>query len=197
MKALIWLLAGAVLAIGGLTLYLVSGGYEVGADVPHWPFTARVLETARERSIEQRSGELVVPDLGDESLIRAGAGNYDAMCAGCHLRPGVAETELSAGLNPAPPDLTRPPPDDPAEAFWTIKHGIRLSGMPAWGKHMEDEYIWGVVAFLRRLPAMTQEEYRALVEASGGHSHGEPPATAEPAQQGETHVHEDGSRHQH
>lgn len=197
MKALIWLLAGAVLTVAGFVAYLASGGYDVAADVPHWPITERVLDSARERAIEKRSADIAVADLGDEALIRAGAGNYDAMCALCHRRPGVAETELSAGLRPAPPDLTRPPADDPAEAFWTIKHGIRMTGMPAWGGHMDDQAIWGVVAFLRRLPAMTQEEYRALVEASGGHSHGAPSATEEPAPQGETHVHDDGSRHVH
>jgi mono/diheme cytochrome c family protein len=41
---------------------------------------------------------------------------------------------------------------DPAAAFWTIKHGIKATGMPAWGKSMGDEYIWGIVAFLDQLP---------------------------------------------
>ncbi|HEY0724563.1 MAG TPA: nuclear transport factor 2 family protein [Pyrinomonadaceae bacterium] len=45
--------------------------------------------------------------------------------------------------------------------------------MPAWGKHMEDQYIWDVVAFLRKLPSLSVEQYQAEVAASGGHSHGE------------------------
>ncbi|MGQ0430519.1 MAG: c-type cytochrome, partial [Gammaproteobacteria bacterium] len=127
------------------------------------------------------------------------AGNYDAMCAGCHLTPGVEESELSAGLNPAPPSLARHPIDDPAQAFWTIKHGVKMTGMPAWGRHMEDPHIWGLVAFLRQLPSMTPESYRALVAVSGGHAHGpqEGPAAGAPEDEDETHAHEDGSRHQH
>ncbi|AJG16581.1 hypothetical protein RK21_05073 [Pseudomonas plecoglossicida] len=61
---------------------------------------------------------------------------------------------------------------DPAAAFWTIKHGIKATGMPAWGKSMGDEYIWGIVAFLDQLPQMNAEQYKALVATSGGHQHG-------------------------
>jgi hypothetical protein len=90
---------------------------------------------------------------------------------GCHLAPGMAATELSKGLYPAPPDLTRHPVGA-AEAFWVIKHGIKASGMPAWGKSMDDEYIWNMAAFLQRLPDLGPEQYEALVASSGGHSHG-------------------------
>src|SRR3546814_1099025 len=55
-----------------------------------------------------------------------------AMCTGCHLAPGMSETEMSRGLYPAPPDLTKTTVEA-AEAFWVIKHGIKASGMPAWG----------------------------------------------------------------
>ena len=47
-----------------------------------------------------------------------------------------------------------------------------MTGMPAWGKSMDDRYVWGVVAFLNELPGMTADRYRELVEASGGHQHG-------------------------
>jgi len=77
------------------------------------------------------------------------------MCIGCHLAPGVAETELSQSLYPAPPNLAKIGVDgNPSAAFWVIKHGIKATGMPAWGKSMGDEYIWGMVAFLNQLPTM-------------------------------------------
>src|SRR5690606_23729244 len=103
--------------------------------------------------------------------IRQGAGNYNAMCTGCHLTPGAGETELSKGLYPAPPNLTKETVDA-AEAFWVIKHGIKASGMPAWGKSMDDEYIWNMAAFLQELPKLDKAQYEALVASSGGHSHG-------------------------
>ncbi len=100
--------------------------------------------------------------------IREGAGNYDAMCAACHLAPGVSQTELSRGLYPAPPDLTANAVDL-AKAFWVIKHGIKASGMPAWGVSMDDKYIWNMAAFLQTLPDLDATQYRDLVASSGGH----------------------------
>lgn len=172
MKTIVWLLSLLVLIVVAKAAFIWSGAYNVAADEPHWPLTERVMDTVRDRSVAVRASSIVAPDLDDEPLIRAGAGNYDAMCVGCHLKPGLEATEQSKGLHPAPPNLIRHPIDDPAAAFWVIKHGIKMSGMPAWGKSMEDEYIWGMVAFLQQLPDMSQDRYDELVEASGGHQHG-------------------------
>ena len=168
------MLAGAILAavvvVAGGAIW--SGTYNVAADDPHTRPVHTLLEVARERSIQARAGKLDVPlGLGTEEQIREGAGNYDAMCAACHLAPGMAPTELSRGLYPAPPDLTATLVDQ-AKAFWVIKHGIKASGMPAWGLSMGDEYIWNMAAFLQKLPDLDATGYRALVDSSGGHSHG-------------------------
>lgn len=160
--------AGATLLAGAY-----SGLVNIGADTPHSPAVHAFLTIARDRSIEVRSRDIEVPKLDDEALIRAGAGNYNAMCIGCHLAPGVSATELSQALYPAPPNLTKVGVDgSPAAAFWVIKHGIKASGMPAWGKSMGDEYIWGMVAFINQLPTLDAKQYRALVAASEGHQHG-------------------------
>jgi mono/diheme cytochrome c family protein len=166
--------------IGGLValvlvfaiVYVSTGAYNVAADVPHWTLTQSVLDKVRTRSIRRRSADIEVPALDDIALVTSGAGNYDAMCAGCHLKPGVESTEMSRGLYPAPPSLAERPLENPAAAFWVIKHGIKMTGMPAWGKSMDDRYVWGLVGFLNELPGMTADRYRELVEASGGHQHG-------------------------
>lgn len=194
MKQVIWLAGLLVLVAVGTSAFIWSGAYNIAADDPHWPWTERVLETVRDRSIEARLSGIAVPKLDDESLIRTGAGNYDAMCAGCHLEPGEDHTELGAGLYPAPPNLGRDPSDDPAEAFWVIKHGIKMSGMPAWGKSMDDDSIWGMVAFLQKLPGMSADQYHEQVEASEGHTHG---AADDHDEHAETHGHADGSEHEH
>ncbi|MFD1295138.1 c-type cytochrome [Lysobacter gummosus] len=163
--------AATLAALGLVAGALWWGVYDVGADAPHTRPVYAVLELARERSVAMRAMQLSVPALDDEARIRNGAGNYQAMCAGCHLAPGMAPTELSRGLYPAPPNLSARQVDA-AAAFWTIKHGIKASGMPAWGASMGDEHIWDLVAFLGRLPALDAAQYRDLVARSGGHSHG-------------------------
>jgi len=161
--------AVAGLAVGG---FVWSGMYNVGADDPHMRPTYTMLRMMRERSIIRHTREVKVPDLKDAALVSQGAGNYDSMCTGCHLAPGMGETELSKGLYPAPPNFSRLKPLNPAHAFWVTKHGIKASGMPAWGRSMEDEYIWGMVAFLQQLPKLDATAYQTMVAGSGGHAHG-------------------------
>jgi len=224
MKIAIWL-SGILLAAAIATAaFMLSGAYNVAADVPHWTMTHRILETVRDRSIAARAADVPVPELDEAELIRSGAGNYDAMCADCHLRPGVDGSELSAGLYPSPPNLATRRDADAARDFVAIKHGIKMTGMPAWGVSMEDQYIWGMVAFLAKLPDMLPADYEALVEASGGHSHGGGEAGAEdrhdeagnghadpqadhpglshehevePAAKTAPHTHADGKQHEH
>lgn len=175
----------ALAAVGALIVG--TGIYNVAADEPHTSLVFRALETTRERSIAVRADEINVPPLDDAAMVRRGAGNYDAMCVGCHLAPGKSDSELKAGLYPTPPDLTKHTRLEPAEAFWVIKHGIKSTGMPAWGKSMNDPYIWDLVAFVRALPSLSAEQYTAEVEASEGHSHGGGESTG--------HSHEQGAEH--
>lgn len=183
------LLAGAALAAGSGLLWF--GVYDVGADEPHWRATHALLGLLRDRSIDARAQKLAIPgDLADETRVRRGAGNYAAMCAGCHLAPGDAATPLSVGLYPAPPPLAAARVAAP-RAFWVIKHGIKSSGMAAWGKHMSDGDIWDMVAFVQRLSKLDRARYDALVAASGGHVHG----PGEPAQEHHNHDHHDHDHH--
>ena len=162
-----------VAAAAAFALFVISGAYNFAADEPHTSIVSSVLETMRERSIESRASGVTVPDLADDARIARGAGNYEAMCSGCHLAPGVVESELSKGLYPAPPNLSKETVEA-GSAFWVVKHGIKASGMPAWGKSMGDDDVWDLVAFLRRLPALDQAGYAALVDRSGGHHHDHP-----------------------
>lgn len=155
----------ALLALAGALVW--SGAYDVAADVPHWPLTERLLQTVRERSMIVRERGIVVPkDLGRPERILNGAGLYAAMCTDCHLAPGETETELRRGLYPQPPAFAQAGVDDPAMAFWAIKHGVKLTAMPAWGRSHTDAQIWDMVAFLLQLKGMPAARYRALVAAA-------------------------------
>jgi len=45
-----------------------------------------------------------------------------------------------------------------------VKHGIKITGMPAWGVTHSDKPLWDVVAFLQKLPELTPDQYRTLVK---------------------------------
>ena len=100
----------AVLTVGAaaaFALFVGSGAYNFAADEPHTAAVHSLLEKMRERSIETRANGVQAPDLSDPARIVQGAGNYSAMCVGCHLAPGMADSELSKGLYPAPPNLSK------------------------------------------------------------------------------------------
>jgi mono/diheme cytochrome c family protein len=162
------LLGGALCALIGIASIVIHAGiYNIGADTPNSQPAFWLLETVRQRSIAARATDIVVPtDLDDPKRIASGAAEYDEMCSGCHLAPGMKRTEISRGLYPRAPELRRGSDLTPAEEFWVVKHGIKMTGMAAWGVTHDDELLWDVVAFLRKLPELTTDQYQALVKGA-------------------------------
>lgn len=154
--------AALVVIAMGSGIIARSGLYDIGADAHHWALTYEILRTVRDRSIRARSRDLQLPDLNDPRLVLKGAGQYAAMCVGCHLAPGKEKSEVREGMYPQPPNLSKVRVD-PRDAFWAIKHGIKMSGMPAWGGSHDDATVWCLVAFLQKLPQLTPQQYAAIV----------------------------------
>jgi mono/diheme cytochrome c family protein len=180
------LVAGSLLLLVAAGVAIYAGLYNVGADVPHTQPVYWLLDTVRERSVAARAQNIAVPkDLDDAKRISIGAGEYSEMCSGCHLAPGMKRTEISRGLYPRAPELRRNTDLTPAEQFWIVKHGLKMTGMAAWGVTHDDDLLWDVVAFVRKLPELTPEQYQTMVkdapkheeimrqmETGGDHEHG-------------------------
>lgn len=165
------LVAGALLVlVGAAAAGIYAGLYNIAADVPHTQPVYWLFEAVRDRSIAAGARDVVVPnDLNDPNRISRGAGQYADMCSGCHLAPGMKRTEISRGLYPRAPELRRKTDLTPAEQFWIVKHGVKMTGMPAWGVTHEDELLWDVVAFVRKLPELTPDQYETLVKNAPKH----------------------------
>jgi len=169
MKFLLGVLFTVVVAIVGVFTVVMSGVINIGADQGHSPLVYDFLETARTRSIANASKDIIVPDLEKVEMISSGGADYKDMCAGCHLSPGVESTDFSESLYPKPPNFTnvevveRYKTDAGAQqSFWAIKHGIMASGMPAWGASHDDDRMWAMVAFIRSLPELDENQYTML-----------------------------------
>jgi len=151
--------------LGGIAIYL--GLYNIAADAPHYRFTYWLIENLRDQSIAARARSITVPkDLTDPRRITAGAGLYTEMCSSCHLAPGMEKTEISQGLYPQAPELARVSDHSPAQQFWIIKHGVKMTAMPAWGKTHDDKLIWDMVAFVQQLPRLSPAQYQAMIESA-------------------------------
>ena len=200
--------AASVIGLGALAGfgYIENGRLDFAADSAHSDGVTKLIAWAREQSINKQAKDIVPPaDLANAERIRRGAGNYEAMCVGCHLSPGAEDSEIRKGLYPEPPNLSLPAATPEASGgdgrrFWIIKHGIKGSAMPAWAKGgMDDEAIWDLTAFIKVLPKLSANEYQASVAASEGHSHAgmaPEPAAKQPAQ-GHNHEGHSHSHHKH
>ena len=163
--ALVVAVSLVALAVGGGAVFIGSGVYDIGADDHHTKIVLAVIAKLREHSIEARTRSLVVHAVSDPARLAAGAQHYAALCVGCHLAPGVTKSDIRPGLYPHPPNLAQEDIQSAPRAFWIIKHGIKMSAMPAWGKTLDDAAIWDLVAFVRKLPEMTPETYAELSHA--------------------------------
>jgi mono/diheme cytochrome c family protein len=164
---IVTLAAGALLIAVVAAVLVHMGSFDVAADKPHSQPVFWLMDTVRERSVAIRAADIVVPgDLAEAKRIASGAAQYDEMCSLCHLAPGMKRTEISRGLYPRAPELRRKSDLTPAEQFWVVKHGLKMTGMPAWGVTHDDELLWDVVAFLRKLPDLTADQYQALVKSA-------------------------------
>jgi len=148
-------------------LFVGLGAYNVAADAPHTRPVYWLLDRLRYHSVDVRAQGIKPPsDLDSPVRIATGAGLYAEMCSSCHLAPGMEKTELSQGLYPQAPVLADGDKLTPAQQFWIIKHGVKLSAMPAWGRTHPDPLIWDMVAFIRKLPDSSPQQYKALVASA-------------------------------
>ncbi len=159
-RALLLLVTGAMVA-GGVAAYaIVSRG-----------LSTRVAPSAIEKSIALTMRRLATPRAVREAsnpvepspaVIEEALGHYADHCATCHANDGSGDTDIGRSFYPPAPDMRTARTQDlsDGELFSIIEHGIRLTGMPAWGTGTPEgeRGSWGLVHFVRRLPALTADD---------------------------------------
>ena len=167
MKISIWKIGGLVvlLAVLGI-LVVVSGIVPIKASSGHWAITEWFLHFSMKRSVSTHSLGTEVPSLDDPAMVLKGAGHYEIGCRSCHGSPSMPQPRIAQQMTPKPPFL---PPEIPKweseELFHIVKHGVKFTGMPAWPSLVRDDEVWAMVAFLRKLPGLSAEEYQRLIRA--------------------------------
>ena len=150
------LLAGVVTTVGIASLGLLP----VNADGMHSRLEARIMPLALHASITRHATEQSDPLAVDDNNLALGAMNFRATCARCHSTPQGSANVFGESFYPPAPRLTRGATTyTDAQLFWLVKHGIRNTGMPAFGNILSDEQIWQVVTLLNysgELPASVE-----------------------------------------
>lgn len=160
-------LRGALLTIAlmafGAAAFVLWGAYDVSALQQHTPPVYKALDTALRQSIRRRAKAIDTPLLTAPDMIERGFRHYRRACVQCHGAPGVGRDDIGKGMTPVPASMVGTALQwSPAEIFWTIKHGIKMTGMPAWQFVFTDEEIWSIVAFIMTLPRLSPIDYRAM-----------------------------------
>jgi hypothetical protein len=160
--AIVALLLVAILAAAGLFLFVRNG------------FSTRTEPTAAEAwvagnlrgwSIPRTYRTMGNPVACTPEVLNEARAHWADHCATCHANNGSGDSMLGKTMYPRPPDMRKPPTQTQSdgEIYYTIKSGVRLSGMPAFGEPGDnDSDSWKLICFVRHLPQVTSEEVDAM-----------------------------------
>ena len=116
------------------------------------PFEGKVAGMAINASV-RGAKDVKNPLQGTDANLAGGAALYHDYCSQCHGIPDHGVPTLAQGMFPKPPQLFggESVADQPeGEIYWIVTNGIRLSGMPAFGKTLSDAQRWQAVMLLKR-----------------------------------------------
>ncbi len=135
----------------------------VGASGGHWAITDWFLHWVMRNSVRTAALSLEAPELDNAAYLPFAAGHYETGCAICHGSPAQPRSDAVLAMLPVPPDLKATASTwSDEQLFQIIQHGIKFTGMPAWPAQTRPDEVWGMVAFVRKLPEMTADEYYRL-----------------------------------
>ena len=165
----VMLTAAALLlaALAGAALVIYTGVYNVSATRQHTQWVYSLLDTALRQSVRRQARDISPPPLDDAARIQRGAACFQANCVQCHGAPGVAAGDIGKSMQPVPGPLVNALQRwQPREIYWITRHGIKMSGMPAWEFRLQDNVLWDIVAFVNYLPELTPQAYADITQAS-------------------------------
>ncbi len=153
----------AVIILGGLG-FAMLGFFPTQANVPppHWEY--HLAMSASDASMERHAPRVTNPLMPSDANLIDGMKLYTMNCALCHGGLDRKPSALATSFYPPPPNLISDPPDDPEwHIFYTIRTGVRYTGMPAWDKTLSSDDIWKITTFLShmdKLPPAVQEYWK-------------------------------------
>jgi mono/diheme cytochrome c family protein len=161
-RLLLLLLAGIlIIAIGGASyaIRMVHGGFSTR--VAPGAVESSLAMTMRDMAIPSRYKTMKNPVTTTPEVIHEGIAHWADHCATCHANNASGDTMYGKMMYPRPPDMRQKGTQDMSdgELYYTIKNGVRLSGMPSFGDPGDDDIdSWRLVAFIRHVPQLTSTE---------------------------------------
>ncbi|MBI3491394.1 MAG: c-type cytochrome [Acidobacteria bacterium] len=165
LRSLAWLIASAIILVAVVSgFFLVRRGFSA-RDEPS-AIEKFVARRVRGLAAPRRARELQNPIALTPEMLADARGHFADHCAICHGNDGSGNTTIGRNLYPKAPDMRL---DDTqrltdGELYYIIQDGIRMTGMPAWGKEGDenDEDSWKLVHLIRHLHELTPAQLKDM-----------------------------------
>ena len=161
----------AILILGGLG-FAMFGFFPTPANVAPPRMERRIAMGAVDASMERHAPHVANPLSPTDQNLIDGMKLYTMNCAICHGGLDRKPVPLGRSFYPPAPNLVSDPPDDPEwHTFYTIRTGIRYTGMPSWESTLSEQDMWKVTSFLSRmdkLPPGVQEYWKTSFGVAPG-----------------------------
>jgi mono/diheme cytochrome c family protein len=151
----------AALLLLGAFAYLRLGEAAVNGDVAAPAWQGRLMQFAVRKAVSRRALELKSPQLHTDAELIAGGKDFLNACAGCHRFSGLPRRKSVYFTPPREFALDGTDYSEP-ERFWIIKHGIRHTGMSAYGPFYTDQKLWNLAEFVGRMKDLPPGVLQAL-----------------------------------
>jgi cytochrome c len=158
-----------ILILGGLG-FAMLGFFPTAANVEPPHLERHLAMSAVDASMERHAPRLTNPLMPNDQNLIDGMKLYTMNCALCHGGLDRKPSTFANSFYPPPPNLVSDPPDDPEwHIFYTIRTGVRYTGMPAWDKTLAEQDMWKITMFLShmdKLPPAVQEYWKTSFNAA-------------------------------
>jgi mono/diheme cytochrome c family protein len=143
--------------------YFALGFSPIQADAKPSALETAILQSAVRASVRRSASRILNPQAADDAVV-AGGKLYVLGCQGCHGDLGGAYKEDRDNFPPVPELPHTGTQYSEPEIYWIVKHGVRMTGMSAYGPFYSEKQLWSLSAFLHhinKLPPATVEKILA------------------------------------
>jgi mono/diheme cytochrome c family protein len=144
--------------------FAMLGFFPTPANVPPPRWEHRLANSAVDASMEKHAPRLTNPIPPNDQNLEEGMKLYSMNCALCHGDLDRKPASLANSFYPPAPNLVSDPPDDPEwHLYYTIRTGVRYTGMPSWEKTLSEQDMWKITSLLshmEKLPPAVQDYWK-------------------------------------
>jgi mono/diheme cytochrome c family protein len=143
-------------------VYFALGMADTRGDVDPSKWESSIMKSAVRAAVKRNAANLSAPSAATEDSIIAGGKLYVLGCMGCHGEPGKPYAEDHANYPPVPQLPHVGTQYSEPEIYWIVKHGIRMTGMSAYGPFYKEDQLWSLAAFIHRINNLSPAEIESI-----------------------------------